>query len=200
MPASSRQTAPATARNRGPILEVLRRALPERAYVLEISSGTGEHAAFFSRELPGLTWQPSDISPESLNSIEAWRSEGSEGLLSPILLDATSDPWPVKSAQSVVSINMIHIAPWEACEGLMRGAGRILTEAGLLLLYGPFRIDGRHTAPSNESFDRWLRESNTAWGVRDFRDVRAEAERAGLRFEERVAMPANNFSLIFRRS
>ena len=173
---------------------------PERASVLEISSGTGEHAAFFSRELPGLTWQPSEVDPESLSSIEAWRSEGSGGLHAPILLDVTAEVWPVESAQTVININMIHIAPWKACQGLMRGAGRILAEGGLLYLYGPYRIGGRHTAPSNESFDRWLRETDASWGVRNFEDVRTEAEHAGLRFEERVPMPANNFSLIFRHA
>jgi hypothetical protein len=195
-----RRHAPATGRNREPILAVMRRHFPERGLVLEISSGTGEHAAFFSRSLPELIWQPSDIDPPSLESIEARRSDGSANLRSPVGIDAREDAWPIESADVVVNINMIHISPWASCQGLMRGAGRVLGEAGLLYLYGPYHVDGQHTAPSNEAFDASLRQRNPEWGVRDMGDVIAEAKAHGLDLVENVEMPANNYSLIFRRS
>jgi len=195
-----RRHAPATERNREPILAVMRRYFPERGLVLEISSGTGEHAAFFSRSFPELIWQPSDLDPASLESIDAWRSDGSPNLRPPIQLDACEDDWPIDSADIVVNINMIHISPWSSCQGLMRGAGRVLGEGGLLYLYGPYRIDGRHTAPSNQAFDASLQERNPEWGVRDLGDVISEAKARGLAFVEKVEMPANNYSLIFRRS
>jgi SAM-dependent methyltransferase len=200
MPKPERQRAPATTRNREPILEVMRRVLPEEGLVLEIASGTGEHAAWFSARLPELAWQPSDVSDAALESIEAWREEGSAKLRAPIRLDVRSDPWPVDEAQAIVNINMIHISPWEACKGLLRGAGRVLAPDGPLLMYGPYRLAGRHTAPSNESFDASLRERNPEWGVRNLDDVVAEAERNGLAFSEKVAMPANNFTVLFRRA
>lgn len=197
--AQRRRYAPATARNRDPILAVLRRILPEQGLVLEVSSGTGEHAAYFSRAFDALRWQPSDVDPGALESIEAWRSDGSEQLRAPIQLDASADLWPIDAADAVVNINMIHISPWSACEGLMRGAGRILPEGGILFLYGPYRVADVETAASNQAFDASLRERDPAWGLRDAETVRAEAERHGLVFEQRVDMPANNFSLIFRR-
>ena len=196
----ARQSAPATARNRQPILEVMRRVLPGEGLVLEIASGTGEHAAFFSAHFPELVWQPSDVSASALASIEAWRKEGSAQLRPPLRLDVRDDPWPVESAQAIVNINMIHISPWEACLGLMEGARRVLAPGGLLLLYGPYRVGGRHTAPSNEAFDASLRERDPAWGVRDLDVVAAEAERRELAFSEKVAMPANNFTVLFRRT
>ena len=199
-PSTMRQNAPATTRNREPILGVMRRFLPARGFVLEIASGTGEHAAYLSAHFPELVWQPSDVSAGALASIEAWREEGSAQLLAPIRLDVTDDPWPVDEVQAVVNINMIHISPWEACRALMRGAGQILAPGGLLLTYGPYRLGGQHTAPSNEAFDASLRERDPAWGVRDLEDVIAEAESCGLVFEERVAMPANNFTVIYRRN
>jgi hypothetical protein len=182
---------------------VLRTVLPESGCVLEVSSGAGEHAAFFSRHFPELVWQPSDVDPSALESIEAWRSEGSQNLKAPIALDATQDDWPISNAVlvsvAVVNINMIHIAPWEACEGLMRGAGRVLARGGVLFLYGPFRVNGEHTAPSNAAFDASLASRDASWGVRDLEAVTEVARANGLRLEEKVAMPANNFSLIFRR-
>ena len=208
MSQTARRSAPATARNRQPILEVMRRVftceqLPPASLVLEIASGTGEHAAFFSASFPELVWQPSDASADALASIEAWRPEGSAKLCAPLLLNVTAEPWPLSEAQAeaqaVVNINMIHIAPWEACLGLMRGAGRALAPGGLLLMYGPYRLAGQHTAPSNESFDASLRERDPAWGIRDLDAVVAEAEQAGLALREKVAMPANNFTLLFSR-
>lgn len=193
--------AAATARNREPILEVLRRVLPAHGTVLEIASGTGEHATYFATHLPHLVWQPSDASRDALLSIEAWRAESSPAnLRAPVALDACSESWGVEQAAAVVCINMIHIAPWRACEGLMRGASRVLRPGdGVLYLYGPFMRDGSHTAPSNEAFDRDLRARDPSWGVRALEAVTAEARRNALERVELVAMPANNLSVVFRR-
>jgi len=194
-------SSPATARNRGPILEVLRRALPETGRVLEIAAGAGEHAAHMAKALPGVEWQPTDAEPLALGSIRAWReAAGTPNLLDPRVLDVT-DPadWPEDAYEAVVCINMVHISPWVATEGLMEGAARVLTLGGLLYLYGPFREGGRHTAPSNEAFDASLKARDPAWGVRDLEEVVALAARHGLALAERVGMPANNLSLMFRR-
>ena len=196
----SARTAPAVARNREPILQVLRACLPHPALVLEIASGTGEHAVWFSRALSALTWQPTDQNPEALESIAAWRDAASlPNLLPPLRLDASAESWPVARADAVVAINMIHIAPWTATQGLMAGAERVLTSGGLLYLYGPFHEDGMHTAASNAAFDTDLRARNPAWGVRDLDEITALAERHGINALERIAMPANNLSLVFRR-
>ncbi len=177
----------------------MRTVFPTRGFVLELAAGTGEHAAFFARHFPELSWQPSDRFGDESGSIEAWRSEGSAKLLAPIAIDVCDPVWPIEHADVIVNINMIHISPWETCRGLMRGAGRLLPPAGLLFLYGPYRIAGHHTAASNEAFDESLRARDPSWGVRDLEDVVAEAECAGLTLEKKVAMPANNFSVIFRR-
>ena len=191
--------APAVARNRDPILAVLRRVLPTRGTVLEVASGTGEHAVHFAAGLPDLTWQPTDCDADALRSIRAHRAAAQlPNLLAPIELDASAPTWPIGHADAVVSINMIHIAPWTAAEGLMAGAGRLLAPGSVLYLYGPFKERGRHTAPSNESFDASLRSHDSEWGVRDVGDVADLAGRHGLELVERVAMPANNLSLIFR--
>ncbi|HWP67297.1 MAG TPA: DUF938 domain-containing protein [Candidatus Limnocylindria bacterium] len=195
----ARRYAAATERNRAPILDVLRRVLPERGLVLEVASGTGEHARAFAAALPALRWQPSDCDPEARASIAAWCAK-LPNVAPPLALDATDEPWPVERADAVVCINMIHIAPWAACEGLMRGAGRVLPPGGVLYLYGPFRLGGAHTAPSNAAFDAQLRAQHPAWGVRDLEDVVACAEAHGLRLRARVAMPANNQSVIFSRT
>jgi hypothetical protein len=192
--------APAAERNRAPILDVLRRVLPIQGHVLEIASGTGVHAAFMAQHLPHIVWQPSDPDPEALESIEAYRAElNTPNLRAPLRLDACAQPWPIDRADAVVCINMIHIAPWDACEGLFRGARRHLGSRRLLYLYGPFRFDGEFTAPSNAAFDASLRERNPAWGVRDVSDLRVLARENELSLEETVPMPANNHSLIFRR-
>lgn len=193
--------APSVARNRDPILGVLRRVLPARGLVLEIASGTGEHAVYFAAELPDLTWQPSDPDPEARRSIMAHRSAaGSANLLAPLALDASGASWPIAQADAVVSINMIHIAPWVAAEGLMAGAARVLPSDAPLILYGPFREEGRHTAPSNAEFDESLRMRDPAWGVRDLEAVTALAGRSGLALAGRIAMPANNLTVVFRRN
>jgi SAM-dependent methyltransferase len=197
--------APAVARNREPILAVLRRVvplpiLPARGLVLEVASGSGEHAIYFAAALPHLTWQPSDPDPEARASITAYRAAAPlPNLLPPLALDAASPNWPVTLADMIVSVNMIHIAPWAAAEGLMAGAERLLPAGGVLFLYGPFRERGQHTAPSNAAFDESLRARNREWGVRDLDEVAVLASRHGLALEERVAMPANNLSVVFRR-
>jgi SAM-dependent methyltransferase len=194
-----KQCAPASARNREPIREVLARHLPERGRVLEIASGTGEHAVHMARAFPALRWQPSDLDPVALASIESWRMEAAlPNLAPPIVLDVTAPVWPVTDIDAVVCINMVHIAPWEAALGLFAGAARTLLIGGVLYLYGPYRFDGV-TAPSNEAFDRSLRERDPRWGVRDLRDLRAAAGDRGLALEHVVSMPANNHSLVLVR-
>lgn len=192
--------AAATQRNREPILAVLRRVLPQSARVLEVASGTGEHAVFFASALPHTHWQPSDCDDECLDSIAAWAaSAGCTNVAPPLRLDVTAETWPVGEFDAIFSANMIHIAPWQACVGVMRGAGAHLASGGLLIVYGPFKLGGEHTAPSNAAFDADLRRRDPAWGVRNLEDVIAEARKNQLVFEERVAMPANNQTVVFRR-
>jgi SAM-dependent methyltransferase len=192
--------APATERNREPLLPVLREVLPLEGTVLEVSSGTGQHAAFFARAFPGLSWQPTDVDPSALESIESWRAEEAvPNLHPPRILDAQAEDWPVDTAEAVLCINMIHIAPWEACQGLMRGAARVLPQGGRLVLYGPYFVDGRPTAPSNLAFDESLRARNASWGVRELGAVTAEALRHGLERERVVDMPSNNLTVVFRK-
>jgi hypothetical protein len=195
----ARRHAPATQRNRDPILHVLRRVLPSAGLVLEIASGTGEHAAAFAGALHGVTWQPSDADPAARASIAAWTAD-LPNVRPPLALDVTASPWPIDAADAIVCINMIHIAPWAACEGLMRGAGAILPAGGgVLFLYGPYAIAGAHTASSNAAFDADLRARDPRWGVRDLDAVVACAAAHGLRHVETVAMPANNLSVVFVR-
>ncbi|WP_257461931.1 class I SAM-dependent methyltransferase [Archangium lipolyticum] len=192
--------APSAERNREPILSVLREVLPSRGTVLEVASGTGQHAVFFARAFPELVWQPTDADPSARESIEAWRQEeGLANLRAPLALDARASTWPVESADAIVCINMIHISPWEACQGLMRGAGRVLPPGGPLVLYGAYFIEGRPTAPSNLAFDASLRERNPAWGVRELGAVTAEASAHGLERDRVVDMPNNNFTVVFRK-
>jgi hypothetical protein len=196
-----RRLAPAVARNREPILAGLRGVLPQQGTVLEISSGTGEHAVSFAAAFPALVWQPTDLDPGALASIAAHRADaGLANLLPPLPLDTTAPQWPVAQADAIICINMIHIAPWAACAGLLAGAGRLLPAGGVLYLYGPFKVAGRHTADSNRAFDEDLRARDPAWGVRDLDAVRALAADHGLALVETIAMPANNLSLMFRRA
>ncbi|MDQ3139757.1 MAG: class I SAM-dependent methyltransferase [Pseudomonadota bacterium] len=196
----ARRSAPAVARNTGPIVDVLRGILPDSGTVLEIASGSGEHALHFARAFPHLLWQPTDADPVGLRSIDAWRSaDALPNLLAPVPLDAAAPVWPVAGADAILCINMVHISPWAATVGLMAGAGRLLASGCLLYLYGAYRQLGVETAPSNDAFDASLKARNPAWGVRDLEDVAAEADRNGLALDTVVAMPANNLSLIFRR-
>ena len=193
--------APAVARNRDPILAVLRRVLPTEGTVLEIASGSGEHAVYFAAGLPNLTWQPTDVDPIALRSISAHRDAGGlANLLAPVELDVQALSWPVERADGVVCINMLHIAPWSAAEGLMAGAGRVLPVGGVLYLYGPFQDNGRHTATSNAVFDASLKARNPEWGLRDVADISHLAASKGLDQVGQIQMPANNLSLVFRRA
>jgi hypothetical protein len=195
----SKTSWPAPERNKGPILEVLRRVLPRSGTVLEIASGTGQHAEYFARELPALTFLPSDVDPENLASIREWvRDAALPNLKEPLELDVTSESWKVGEVDAVFNANMIHIAPWDCAVGLFAGIRRETT-ARVVVLYGPFRIGGVHTAPSNEAFDANLRQRNPTFGVRDLEAVTELAEQAGLRLAERVPMPANNQTLVFVR-
>jgi SAM-dependent methyltransferase len=200
MTEDARAYAPATARNREPIRAVLARVLPAKGLVLELAAGTGEHAAFFAQSFPHLTWQPSDRDAQGFASIAAHGAAAdATNLKAAVLLDATAPAWPVARADAIVCINMIHIAPWAATEGLMAGAGRTLGPGGVLFLYGPYKQGGAPTAESNQRFDEDLRRRDPAWGVRDLDDVTALAARHGLRRIEVVEMPANNLSVVFAR-
>ena len=193
-----RRFAPAAARNRDFILAVLRRHLPARGLVLEIASGSGEHAVHFATALPDLVFQPSDPDPHARASIDAWIDDSGLANVRPALdIDVVAAHWPVAAADAVVCINMIHIAPWRATQGLVRGAGRILPAGAPLFLYGPFRRDGAHTAPSNAAFDSDLRRRDPAWGVRDVEAVAALCAEHGLDLAAVEEMPANNLSLVF---
>jgi SAM-dependent methyltransferase len=191
-----RISAPSALRNREAILAVLRMQLPAAGRVLEIASGTGEHVAYFAAALPGLRFQPSDPDPTRRASIDAW-THGLDNVERAIDLDVTQ-AWPDQAFNAVLCINMIHIAPWTAAEALMAGAAKKLLPGGKLILYGPFIIEGVHTAPSNAAFDADLRSRNPEWGVRDSLEVSALAARFGFSSPETVEMPANNLCLIFR--
>ncbi len=193
--------APSAVRNRDPILEVLRRHLPQRGLVLEVASGSGEHAVHFARAFPDLVFQPSDPDADARASIDAWVvGQGLANARPAIALDAAADDmWPIASADAVLCINMIHISPWAATVGLMRGAAKVLEKGCVLYLYGPYRRDGAHTAPSNEAFDQSLRALNPEWGVRDLEAVAALAATHGFAAPVVEAMPANNLSLVFQR-
>jgi SAM-dependent methyltransferase len=200
-----KREAPAAARNRRPILDVLRPHLPTEGLVLEIASGTGEHVVHFARALPGLVFQPSDPDEAARASIDDWARTCRLGNVRPALaIDAARPDWPCfpdeARADAIVCINMIHIAPWEATMGLVEGAARRLVPDGLLFLYGPFHRDGRPTSPGNALFDADLRRRDPAWGVRHLEDVVAIARTHGFAAPLVVDMPANNLSLVFRRS
>ncbi|GHC38621.1 DUF938 domain-containing protein [Aidingimonas halophila] len=196
----ARLKSPATQRNREPILEVLRDCLPTQGKVLEIASGSGEHALYFAWALPGVIWQPTDSSHEALASIDAWRAtESLDNLLAPQQLDVVRRPWPVDDFDAIVCINMVHISPWEATEALLAEAGARLPAGGVLYLYGPYKRGGQHTASSNEAFDADLRWRNPEWGIRDLNDVVELAEYHGIEQVRVVEMPANNLSVVLQR-
>ncbi|MEZ0603500.1 DUF938 domain-containing protein [Paraburkholderia sp. IW21] len=194
------QRSPSAERNREPILAVLREVLPATGRVLEIASGTGQHAICFAGALPGLDWQPSDLDVDARASIAAWIAhEGLANVRAPLALDVHQADWGVGTLDAVVCINMIHISPWSATQALFAGASRRLVDGGVLYLYGPYKRGGAQTSPSNEAFDQQLRSRDPAWGVRDMEAVVALGASVGLVCDEAIAMPANNFSLVFRK-
>jgi hypothetical protein len=199
--AGPRRSAPAALRNREPIAEVLAEWLPKSGLVVEIASGTGEHAVYFAERFPELEWQPSDIHPDALSSIGAWRAEaGLANVRTPLVIDAASPEWPIGSADAVLSINMVHISPWASALGLIEGAARILPRGGPLILYGPWLKDDIATVPSNLAFDQDLKARDPEWGLRRVEDFAAAAEERGLHLERTRAMPANNLMLLLRRA
>ena len=192
------RSAPAALRNREPILDVLRSVLPQAGVVLEIASGTGEHVVHFAQALPHLTWQPSDPSHDARHSIAAWVAvDGHGNVRAPLDIDAAAETWPVERAAAVVCINMVHISPWAATVGLMRGAARILGNGEPLYLYGPYRRPGQPLEPSNAAFDRDLRARDPQWGLRGLDELANCAADYGLALGEVIEMPANNLSVIF---
>jgi len=198
--ADGKWSSPSAERNKGPILEVLARVLPRRGLVLEIASGTGQHVVHFAEAHPDLTWQPSDPDPELRESIALRVSEErATNINPPIDLDVTKRPWPLRTADAVVAINMIHVAPWSATLALFEGAKALLSPGHVLFLYGPYRRHGRHTSESNAQFDVALRARSPDWGLRDMEAVSDVAANAGFALAEIVEMPANNFSLVFKR-
>jgi hypothetical protein len=195
-----KRRAPAAARNVEPIGDVLADWLPASGLVLEIASGTGEHALAFARRFPNLDWQPSDPDPEALRSIAAWQSDGPSNLRPPINLDVCAPEWPIDRANAILCINMVHISPWEAALGLLDGAARLLDEGSSLILYGPWREAKVETAPSNLAFDESLKARDPRWGLRLVDDFAAKASSRGLSLKDRCAMPANNIMLRFEVS
>jgi hypothetical protein len=195
-----RQYAPATVRNRDFILDVLFDVLPTTGLILEIASGSGEHVVYFARNFPSLVFQPSDPEPEALLSVAAWvKAAQVTNVRAPIVLDASQSPWPIGSADGIICINMVHISPWDATVGLITGAAAILPPGSPLYLYGPYKREGFATAPSNQAFDRNLRDRNPDWGLRDLEAVAAIAQSVGFSIPAVTEMPANNLSVVFRR-
>jgi SAM-dependent methyltransferase len=196
--------SPAADRNKAPILAELQRLLPARGRLLEIAAGTGQHAVHFAAGLPGWTWQPTDPSPDSLDSIAAWSAQQpSPDLQPPLLLDVLAEPWPLPAEtcwDAIYCANLLHIAPWACCAALMRGAARLLAPEGRLIVYGPFLVQGEAIAPGNQAFDADLRMRDPRWGIRWLHDVVAQAADVGLTLRERIAMPANNLLLVFGRA
>lgn len=199
--ADRKLSAPSADRNRHAALDALRDILPSAGTVLEVASGTGQHAVHFAEHLPGLVWQPSEIDPVFLESIRAWQEDANlPNLLPPLKLDVAAGPWPVGPFAAIYCSNMIHISPWEATEGLMAGAGGCLLPGAPLAFYGAYFMEGRPTAPSNLEFDDFLRAQNPAWGVRHLEAVTAEAQKHGLELERVMEMPGNNFVVVYRKA
>jgi SAM-dependent methyltransferase len=187
-------------RNRGPILTVLERVLPKTGLVLEVASGTGQHVIHFAQALKGLSWQPTDMDAACRRSISAWLATAElANVRRPLDLDVRALPWRVPTLDAIVCLNLIHIAPWSVATALFAGAGLALCENGLLYLYGPYSVQGRHTAPSNAAFDSALRAENPEWGLRDLKEVESLAKDQGFDLAETIEMPANNFSVLFRK-
>jgi Protein of unknown function (DUF938) len=195
-----RQYARATSRNRDFILDIFREVLPMTGAILEVASGSGEHVIHFAKNLPALVFQPSDADPDALLSITAWvKAKGVTNVRAPIALDASQSLWPIASADGIICINMVHISPWEATLGLIKGAAAILPPASPFYLYGPYKREEFATAPSNQAFDRSLRDRNPTWGLRDLEAVAAMAQSVGFSAPVITEMPANNLSVVFRR-
>jgi SAM-dependent methyltransferase len=201
--ADRRMFSPSAARNSAPILAILKRVLPTHGVVLEIGCGTGEHAVCFAGAMPNLIWQPSDPDPDACASTASWiKFTGLTNVRAPLDIDVRARAWGVEQTapfDAIVSLNMVHIAPWAASLGLFAGAGRLLRAGGLLILYGPFMRDGVHNAPSNAAFDASLKARNPTWGLRDIADLERVGASSGLRLRETIEMPANNMSLVFER-
>ena len=201
----ARQYAPATQRNRKPIFEILSKTLAPNSNILEVASGTGEHSVFFASHCKSWSWIPSDINPQARESITAWKNiDRVNNLALPLTIDASKENWIEEAKDlnidAIVNINMIHISPWSACLGLIKGANKLLPPGGILYFYGPFKRNGKHTAESNASFDRSLRDRNPNWGIRDLEAVIQTAAKANLQLQEVIEMPANNLSVIFVRA
>jgi len=200
------QTSPAAARNKAAIVDALQGLLPASGRLLEIAAGTGQHAVHCAAALPGWRWQPTDPDPASLASIQAWSAAcPAPGLLAPVALDVLDQPWAIETTgaarwDAVFCANMLHIAPWACCAALMRGADRLLTARGQLIVYGPFLVEGEVTAAGNLAFDADLRARHPAWGLRWLHDIAAQAAAAGLVLHRRLALPANNQILVFGRA
>ncbi len=193
---------PAAERNKQPILNELMSLVPTgHGTILEVSAATGQHALHFAPHFPGYNYYVSDCDPEHLSTLlRRIQAAGILNLLGPLRLDTTDEMWPLSQVDVVYNANMMHIAPWEATVGLFHGSGRCLRSGGLLITYGPYRLEGRHNSESNERFDASLRVRNPQWGVRDLDELVPVAERAGLQFIEKRAMPANNFLLVWSKS
>ncbi len=192
--------APAALRNREPIFEVIGSVLPSAGTVVEVASGSGEHVTFFAEKMPQLSWQPTDIDPDALASIDAHVADtGLSNVNAALRLDTREEPWPISEAAAMICFNMVHISPWASTVGLIAGAGRVLPVGAPLITYGPYKFDGELPAPSNQAFDQSLRTRNSDWGIRDIVDMTRLAEAAGFTREAVHAMPANNHTVIFRR-
>ena len=195
----AKRNAPAAERNKEPILRVLQRVLPSRGHLLEISSGTGQHVAHFAANMKDWTFQPSEFDKEGSSSIDAWTDTLSNVKRS-IYLDVRAVPWPVSSTfDAVFNANMIHISPWATTKGIMSGANRHLKDGGILVMYGPYIVDGKKTAESNLRFDQSLKSRNSSWGVRELREVEKVAEENGMKLKEIVEMPANNLCVVYEK-
>ena len=193
---------PATSRNRDAITMVLKTFMPKSGLILEIGSGSGEHIVHFAKQFPNLTWQPSDLNPRNIESINAWIKtvkNSCQNIREPLLIDAAELTPAIQFADAIICINVIHISPWNTTIGLMRNANQLLPSGGLLYLYGPYKLRNNHTAETNESFDHHLRSQNADWGIRNFEHVVSEAEKVDLKFVDNINMPANNLTIIFRK-
>ncbi len=194
-------TWPAAERNKQPIAEVLTQLLPTAGLVLEIASATGQHAEHFAREFPHLRWQPTDYDPEHVTTLQQRVQRAAlDNLLQPLPLDVTHDDWPVQRADAIYNANMIHISPWEVSVGLFVGAAKLLAAGAPLITYGPYAFDGEHTSESNARFDESLKQRDPRWGVRDVTELQRVAEEQGFELEQQFAMPANNFTLLWRKA